>query len=46
MMYGVFGMARELPRLREISSVLIRYGLGDIVRGASVSTLLTRVGKS
>ena len=45
MMYGVFGIARELPRLREISSVLIRYGLGDIVRGASVSTLLDRAGQ-
>src|SRR6266498_1057922 len=40
MVSGVFRLARELPRLREISSVLIRYGLGDIVRRAGVSTLL------
>ena len=42
---GLFGAARELPRLREISSVLIRHGLGDIVRRAGVSTLLERAGQ-
>ena len=31
MVSGLFGAARELPRLREISSVLIRHGLGDLV---------------
>jgi ubiquinone biosynthesis protein len=41
----MLGVARELPRLREISSVLIRYGFGDIVRGAGVSTLLERAGQ-
>ena len=45
MVFGVFGVARELPRLREISTVLIRYGFGDIVRGAGVSTLLQRAGQ-
>src|SRR5215471_2543534 len=45
MVSGVFSVARELPRLREISSVLIRYGFGDIVRGAGVSTLLERAGQ-
>lgn len=45
MPFGVLGVARELPRLREISSILIRYGLGDIVRGAGVSTLLERAGQ-
>jgi ubiquinone biosynthesis protein len=45
MVFGVFGVARELPRLREISSVLIRYGFGDIVRGAGISTLLERAGQ-
>jgi len=45
MEFGVFGVARELPRLREISSVLIRHGLGNIVRGAGVSTLLGRAGQ-
>jgi ubiquinone biosynthesis protein len=45
MVSGVFGVGRELPRLREISSVLIRYGLGDLVRRAGVSTLLERTGQ-
>jgi len=45
MVSGVFSVARELPRLREISSVLIRHGLGDIVRRAGVSTLLERTGQ-
>jgi ubiquinone biosynthesis protein len=44
MVSGVFSVARELPRLREISSVLIRHGLGDVVRRAGVSTLLERAG--
>ena len=45
MVSGVFGVGRELPRLREISSILIRYGLGDLVRRAGVSTLLERTGQ-
>jgi ubiquinone biosynthesis protein len=45
MVSGVFSAARELPRLREIGSVLIRHGLGDIVRRAGVSTLLERTGQ-
>jgi ubiquinone biosynthesis protein len=45
MVSGVFSVARELPRLREISSVLIRYGLGDLVRRAGVSTILERTGQ-
>jgi len=45
MVSGVFSAARELPRLREISSVLIRHGLGDLVRRGGVSTLLERTGQ-
>src|SRR5215469_7449008 len=45
MVSGVFSVTRELPRLREISSVLIRYGLGDVLRRAGVSTLLERTGQ-
>jgi ubiquinone biosynthesis protein len=45
MVSGVFSGARELPRLREISSVLIRHGLGDLVRRTGVSTLLERTGQ-
>ena len=32
MVSGLFGTARELPRLREISMVFVRHGLGDLVR--------------
>src|SRR6266403_4041043 len=45
MVSGVFGAARELPRLREISSVLIRHGLGDLVRRAGIATLLEQAGQ-
>ncbi|MBO0757656.1 MAG: ubiquinone biosynthesis protein UbiB [Bradyrhizobiaceae bacterium] len=45
MVSGVFSVARELPRLREISSVLIRHGLGDLVRRAGVATLLEHAGQ-
>ena len=45
MVSGVFSVARELPRLREISSVLIRHGLGDLVRRVGVSTLLEHTGQ-
>ena len=41
---GLFSTARELPRLREISSVLVRHGLGDLVRRAGIATLLEHAG--
>jgi ubiquinone biosynthesis protein len=44
MVSQVFSLARELPRLREITSVLIRHGLGDLVRLAGVSPVLDRTG--
>jgi ubiquinone biosynthesis protein len=43
---GVFSVARELPRLREISSVLIRHGLGDLVRRVGVSSLFEHAGQA
>ena len=45
MVSGLFSTARELPRLREISSVLVRHGLGDLVRRAGIATLLERAGQ-
>jgi ubiquinone biosynthesis protein len=42
---GLFSTARELPRLREISSVLVRHGLGDLVRRAGIATLLEQAGQ-
>ena len=41
----MFSAVRDLPRLREISSVLIRHGLGDLVRRAGIATLLERAGQ-
>lgn len=41
----MMGPARDLPRLHEITSVLIRHGLGDLVRRAGVGNLLERAGQ-
>ena len=42
---GLFSTTRELPRLREISSVFVRHGLGDLVRRAGIATLLEHAGQ-
>jgi ubiquinone biosynthesis protein len=41
----VFNAVGDLSRLREISSVLIRHGLGDLVRRTGTATLLERAGQ-
>ena len=41
---GLLSTARELPRLREISMVFVRHGLGDLVRRAGIATLLEHAG--
>jgi ubiquinone biosynthesis protein len=45
MAWSPFSGVRDLPRLREISSVLIRHGLGDLVRRTGVARLLERTGQ-
>ena len=45
MIWGTLGAARDLSRLREISSVLIRHGLGDLVRRTGLATALERAGQ-
>lgn len=45
MMWGPKAVTRDLPRLREISSVLIRHGLGDLVRRTGLATALERAGE-
>src|SRR5215217_8777464 len=45
MVWSVSSAVRDLPRLREISAVLIRHGLGDVVRRAGVVPLLERAGQ-
>src|SRR5262249_48156873 len=44
MVSGLFSTARELQRLREISMVLVRHGLGDLVRRAGIATLFEQAG--
>jgi len=41
---GLFSTTRELPRLREISLVFVRHGLGDLVRRAGIARLLDHAG--
>jgi ubiquinone biosynthesis protein len=36
---------RDIPRLHEITSVLIRYGLGDVMRRLGIVTILERAGR-
>ena len=36
---------RDLSRLREISSILIRHGFGDLVRRAGIAGTLERAGQ-
>src|SRR3954453_19732935 len=45
MVSGLLSTARELPRLREISLVFVRHGLGDLVRRAGIATLLEHAGQ-
>jgi ubiquinone biosynthesis protein len=45
MLQVAFSTMRDLPRLHEITSVLIRHGLGDIVQRLGVSGVLERAGQ-
>ena len=45
MLHLALGTMRDLPRLQEITSVLIRHGLGDIVRRIGVSSALKGAGE-
>jgi ubiquinone biosynthesis protein len=45
MLRETLSMVRDLPRLHEITSVLIRYGWGDVVRLLGISNLLERAGR-
>lgn len=36
---------RDIPRLHEITTVLIRYGLGDLMRRLGIVTVLERAGR-
>ena len=45
MLRETLGIMRELPRLHEISAVLIRHGLGDFVQRIGLAGLLERAGQ-
>jgi ubiquinone biosynthesis protein len=45
MLRETVGVMRDLPRLQEISAVLIRHGLGDIVRRFGIVTMLEQAGQ-
>lgn len=45
MLWETINAMRDLPRLHEITSTLIRYGMADIVRTLGVATLLERAGR-
>lgn len=45
MLRQTFALVRDLPRLQEIASVLIRYGWGDIVRALGIANLLEQAGR-
>lgn len=45
MLRETIGFMRDLPRLHQISSILIRHGLGDIVRRLGVVNILEQAGQ-
>jgi ubiquinone biosynthesis protein len=45
MLRETLGAMRNLPRLREITTILIRHGLGDVVRRIGIAGILERAGE-
>lgn len=45
MLWETISVVRDLPRLHEISSVLIRHGMGDTVRRMGLAHALERAGR-
>src|SRR5512139_821312 len=45
MLWETITVVRDLPRLHEIASVMIRYGWGDLVRVLGISGALERAGR-
>jgi len=45
MLWETLSIVRDLPRLHEIASVMIRYGWGDLVRMLGISGVLERAGR-
>ncbi len=45
MLWETISVVRDLPRLHEIATVMIRYGWGDLVRVLGISGVLERAGR-
>jgi ubiquinone biosynthesis protein len=45
MLWETLSVVRDLPRLHEIASVMIRYGWGDLVRALGIGSALERAGR-
>ena len=45
MLWETLSVVRDLPRLHEIATVMIRYGWGDLVRALGISGVLERAGR-
>ncbi len=45
MLWETFSVVRDLPRLHEMATVLIRYGWGDFVRVLGMGSVLERAGR-
>lgn len=45
MLRETISVVRDLPRLHEIASVMIRYGWGDLVRAMGIGGMLERAGR-
>ena len=45
MVWETINVMRDLARLHEITSVLVRYGLGDVVRRLGIVSILERAGR-
>lgn len=45
MLWETISVVRDFPRLHEISSILIRHGMGDTVRRLGLVTVLERAGR-
>lgn len=45
MLWETISVVRDLPRLHEIATVLIRYGWGDLVRVLGIGSVLERAGR-
>lgn len=45
MLWETINVMRDLPRLHDITTILIRYGLGDMVRALGLGNVLERAGR-